>query len=151
MSPRTTRKYPAQGVLILHGLPTIVFLTVCTAKRQIGLANQQVHKALVDAWNTADAWEVGLYMIMPDHIHLFCWPQDKDYEIEQWISFWKRQFRKYCRNGPRFQSRGFHHRLRHDESYEEKWEYVRQNPVRAGLVNDSDEWPFQGSLHDSCM
>ena len=146
------RRHPDDGVLILRGLPTIVFLTVCTAQKQKGLANGQVQKALSESWNTADTWLVGLYMIMPDHIHLFCWPQSEDYEIEQWITFWKREFRRVIGNkAPRFQPRGFHHRLRNDESYDEKWNYVRDNPVRAGLVDDADDWPYQGFLHESCM
>jgi hypothetical protein len=33
--------------------------------------------------------------------------------------------------------------LRSDESLSEKWEYLRQNPVRAGLVNDPEDWPYQ--------
>lgn len=37
--------------------------------------------------------------------------------------------------------------LRHHERYEVKWEYVRQNPVRAGLVKQADEWPFQGEAN----
>ncbi|HEY6071259.1 MAG TPA: hypothetical protein VIU85_07800 [Chthoniobacterales bacterium] len=65
------RRRPDPGVLILLNQPTIVFLTVCTAKRRKGLANEQVHKALVASWNAANTWEVGLYLIMPDHIHLF--------------------------------------------------------------------------------
>jgi hypothetical protein len=40
----------------------------------------------------------------------------------------------------------FDHLIRHSESYSEKWEYVRQNPVRAGLVNDPDKWPWQGEI-----
>jgi putative transposase len=36
--------------------------------------------------------------------------------------------------------------LRNDESYSQKWEYVRENPVRAGLVVRADEWPYQGEL-----
>jgi hypothetical protein len=35
---------------------------------------------------------------------------------------------------------------RHSEGYSGKWEYVRQNPVRAGLVNNADEWPWQGEI-----
>jgi len=31
--------------------------------------------------------------------------------------------------------------------YDEKWEYVRQNPVRAGLVAESDDWPHRGEMH----
>ena len=41
----------------------------------------------------------------------------------------------------------FDHVLRSEESYAEKWEYVRQNPVRAGLAVDAEEWPFQGEIH----
>jgi hypothetical protein len=40
----------------------------------------------------------------------------------------------------------FDHVIRHSESYLEKWEYVRQNPVRAGLVNDPNEWSWQGEI-----
>lgn len=143
------RKNPAEGVFIFRGQANIVFLTVCTQKRQIGLADPKVHQALVTSWQQADAWLVGQYLIMPDHIHLFCSPKNEDYEIEQWIIFWKRQFRRLSgENAPKFQSRGFHHRLRREESYTEKWDYVRANPVRAGLVKDSDDWPYQGSLND---
>jgi hypothetical protein len=38
-------------------------------------------------------------------------------------------------------------RLRSGESYDAKWEYVRNNPVRAGLVKTADEWPYQGELN----
>ena len=143
------RRHPDEGVFVFRGLATVAFLTVCTSKRQPGLANAIVHEALITSWKTADAWLVGFYLIMPNHIHLLCSPQNEDYEIEDWITYWKREFRRLVGNkAPRFQSRGFHHRLRNDESYGQKWEYVRQNPVRANLVRDPDSWPYQGSLCD---
>jgi len=40
----------------------------------------------------------------------------------------------------------FDHILRNDESYTQKWEYVRENPVRAGLVPRADDWPYQGEF-----
>ena len=40
----------------------------------------------------------------------------------------------------------FDHLMRSSESYTEKWNYVRQNPVRAGLVNNPDHWEFQGEI-----
>jgi hypothetical protein len=40
----------------------------------------------------------------------------------------------------------FDHILRNDESYSEKWEYVCQNPVRAGLVKEPDDWQYQGEV-----
>jgi hypothetical protein len=39
-----------------------------------------------------------------------------------------------------------HHRIRTEEQYAEKREYLRQNPVRAGLVSPPDEWPWQGEI-----
>src|ERR1700739_3214205 len=111
------RKHPAEGVFIFRSQATVAFFTVCTAKRQSGLANSAVQEALVTSWSRADAWLVGFYLVMPNDIHLLCSPQDEDYEIEAWIAFWKREFRRLCGNkAPRFQSRGFHHRLRHEES-----------------------------------
>jgi REP-associated tyrosine transposase len=86
---------------------------------------------------------------MPDHVHLFSAPNDEEVTIERWIAFWKRQFRRKAGvTAPRFQSRGFHHRLRRDENYHEKWEYVRANPIRAGFVKDPEEWSYQGILND---
>ena len=40
----------------------------------------------------------------------------------------------------------FDHVLRSDESYSEKWNYVRNNPVRAGLVQNADDWPYAGEI-----
>jgi putative transposase len=36
--------------------------------------------------------------------------------------------------------------LRNDENYAEKWDYVWRNPVRAGLVNQPEQWPYQGEI-----
>jgi len=41
----------------------------------------------------ADARRVGLYLIMPNHIHLFCSPANEDHTIESWITLLKRRFR----------------------------------------------------------
>jgi REP-associated tyrosine transposase len=40
----------------------------------------------------------------------------------------------------------FDHILRTAESYVEKWNYVRENPVRAGLVQTANDWPYQGEI-----
>jgi REP element-mobilizing transposase RayT len=40
----------------------------------------------------------------------------------------------------------FDHLLRNAESYEQKWHYVRENPVRAGLVSRAEDWSYQGEI-----
>lgn len=41
----------------------------------------------------------------------------------------------------------FDHVLRSEENYAQKWEYVRSNPVRAGLVARAEDWPYQGEIY----
>jgi REP element-mobilizing transposase RayT len=41
----------------------------------------------------------------------------------------------------------FDHLLRRDESYAQKWDYVWRNPVRAKLVAQPEDWPYQGEVH----
>jgi len=37
--------------------------------------------------------------------------------------------------------------LRRGQSYDEKWDYVVDNPLRAGLVERAQDWPYQGELN----
>ena len=83
---------------------------------------------------------------MPDHTHLFV-RGSLDFSLRQWVRMVKRAlFRAIFADPPHLQHGFFDHLIRHSESYAEKWEYVRQNPVRAGLVQDPDEWPWQGEI-----
>jgi len=36
--------------------------------------------------------------------------------------------------------------LRSVESYSQKWDYVKEKPVRAGLVETYDDWPWQSEI-----
>jgi putative transposase len=40
----------------------------------------------------------------------------------------------------------FDHLLRSYESYTQKWDYVRMNPVRAQLSKTPEDWPYQGEI-----
>jgi putative transposase len=154
------RRTPAKGVHISLAGPSWVFLTVCTEKRERWLAQTSVQRILHDVWErTATAWLVCDYLLMPDHLHLFCAPHDLEFTIERWMGFWKDQLTKNLKSQGgaatppyrivgRFQTGGFHHRLRDGESYSQKWQYVRENPVRAGLVARPEDWPYFGRVHE---
>jgi len=154
------RRTPAKGVHVSLSGSNWVFLTVCTEKRGQWLAQSSVQRVLHNIWqNTATAWLVSDYLLMPDHLHLFCAPHDLKFTIERWIGFWKDQLAKNLkiqggaaaspyRTIGKFQAGGFHHRLRDGESYSQKWQYVRENPVRAGLVTRSEDWPYFGRVHE---
>ena len=54
---------------------------------------------------------------------------------------------KAIRNPPLFQRDCWDRQLRTGESCAQKWEYVRNNPVRKGLVANADDWPYQGRMN----
>jgi putative transposase len=142
------RKNPAAGVHIHLGRPNFVLLTVTTEDRVPWLANPEAKRLLHETWSEATAWLVGDYLLMPDHLHLFCAPRDLPVTMEHWITYWKRAFRRrHSHDEWRFQSRGWHHRLRDDESYSVKWRYVQENPIRKGLAKGIPDWPYQGRVH----
>lgn len=143
------RKHPAHGVLVSREGPTIVFVTVCTNDRAPWLADSTIQENLVRIWQLADAWRIGYYMLMPDHLHLFCSPHKFEFTLKTWVAHWKRKFSclKLAQAGP-WQRDYWDTRLRCGASYHDKWEYTRQNPVRKGLIQDTDKWPYQGVLHE---
>ena len=145
---RTPAHFPPQ---IRINRPTIVFVTVCTQSKKRILAKPDVHALLREAWREADGGLVGRYVVMPDHIHLFCAPSALDcVSLAKWVQFWKSWMsRRWPRPAeqPVWQKSFWDTQLRRGESYSEKWEYVRQNPVRAGLVTNPDDWPYTGEVN----
>jgi putative transposase len=143
-----SRKRPAHGVHIAPELPTIVLLTVCTKGRRPWLATPHNHVGLRDTWTEAKAWAVGRYVLMPDHLQLFAAPGLLEIPLENWIKYWKSQFTKKRRRvDQEWQLNHWDTRLRSGESYDDKWSYVRENPVRAGLVAVAEDWPYQVELN----
>ena len=146
------RKHPIHlAPLEAHNRAIIVFVTVCTAKRRKILASPASHDAIVAAWQAAQAWLVGRYVIMPDHVHLFCAPNRLDApSLQRWVRYWKSiATRKMAEtSGSVWQRHHWDRQLRSGESYEEKWEYVRNNSVRHGYVACADNWPYQGELNE---
>jgi putative transposase len=91
---------------------------------------------------------VGRYVIMPDHIHLFVHLPDAT-GLSAWIKSLKNALSKTLReftSASHWQKGYFDHVVRSERSYEEKWIYVRLNPVRHGLTAKPEEWPMQGEI-----
>jgi putative transposase len=126
-----------------------VFVTVCTARRRPILANPVAVATLQRAWRDADGWAVGRYVIMPDHIHLFCGPARSRVTLKQWLGYWRSLASRrwpYPDQQPIWQPDLWDTQLRHGDNDEAKWEYVRHNPVRHRYVETAAEWPFAGEM-----
>ena len=88
---------------------------------------------------------------MPDHVHLLLSPlRDGDgwplplVDILQCLkgATAHRLNKLLHHSGPVWEEESFDHVLRSDESLKEKCEYIRQNPVKAGLVRRPEDYPW---------
>jgi len=147
------RKRPAHFPTVEAGSRSIIiFLTICTKRRRPLLANDRAVNLLLEAWQTAaNFWIIGRYVILPDHLHLFCAPNTfPPQPLKNWISFWKNLVTRAwpIRDEiPIWQSEYWDRQLRRGESYAEKWDYVGNNPVRHGYVRRARDWPYRGELN----
>jgi putative transposase len=133
-----------------YGAP-LFFVTICTLHRRNIPSLEAAHNALLlygirgtEEFNVA----LGRYVLMPDRLHLFV-RGDQSFVLATRVKGLKRAILKRLPTKSRtsfWQPGFFDHLLRSDESYAQKWEYVRQNPVRVGLVKFTEDWPYQGEL-----
>src|SRR4051794_24568073 len=109
------------------------FVTICCRERgQNQLANRTVGNALIDTIshrNQQQIWYAHLAVVMPDHVHLVLAFPETERRAQTIVSKWKEWTAKSL--GIRWQRDFFEHRLRREESFREKADYVLANPVRA--------------------
>ncbi|NOY00721.1 MAG: hypothetical protein GXP30_13480 [Verrucomicrobia bacterium] len=149
-------KYPKRKQLP-HDIPLAIdasrqvfFITVCLADRsgKTSLASDSLAIPLIDTVihrNKNHTWWCSTFMIMPDHIHGLIRFSNSNFAQEQSMRKamlnWKSWTAKTL--GIKWQRDWFDHRLRSDESEYEKSTYIRNNPVRSGLVKNPDDWPYR--------
>ena len=128
------------------------FLTFCTDRRQrhflvrehVEGVLQQIVRAAADA-----GFAIIAYCFMPDHLHLLVEAQSEVSDCRQFIRrakqfsgyYFKQKFGK-----PLWQRYGFEHVLREEEATLGVARYTLENPLRAGLVDRVEDYPFAGSM-----
>jgi REP element-mobilizing transposase RayT len=138
-----------QRLELIYSSEPVYFVTFCTRNRQ-AIPEPEKAQAALETYAQRGLNEFGValgrFVIMPDHVHLFVCG-DADFVLSRWVAGLKRVISKALGiRGEFWQPTFFDHILRSDESYSEKWEYIYQNPVRAGLVKEADEWRYQGEV-----
>lgn len=124
--------------------PVIYFITFCVANRAKVLNNEQTFHAFTRAILKLRGWSVIAGIVMPDHIHLLAAPtEDREAKVGDLVGALKRWIRVDTNAPWQWQAGSFDRLLRREESAYEKWRYVEENPVRAGLVNRPQDWPYR--------
>jgi putative transposase len=131
----------------------VYFVTANTHGRRNILATAAIHKSLqsfAQSGSEHGAW-LGAYVLMPDHMYAFVALDDRVISLSVWVKPRRMAVSKTLGDSaipaPHWQKGFFDHVLRSAESYSQKWHYVRENPVRAGLISRWEDWPYLGEPH----
>ena len=100
---------------------------------------------LLDRVATRRGWRVFAWVLMGNHFHLFLRTPEGDLSAGMhdlnagYVSFFNR---RHCRVGPLLQGRFKAILVERDCYYDELSRYVHLNPVRAGLVDRPERYPW---------
>jgi putative transposase len=92
------------------------------------------------------------YCVMPNHFHIALWPK-ADGELSRWMHWLltthgRRYQNHYHSSGHVWQGRFKSFPIQEDDHLRVVLRYVERNPLRAGLVQRAEDWPWS-SLHGS--
>jgi hypothetical protein len=127
-----------------NGEPFLVTLRAAGAIprfRDEPLAAIVVHRLDGDLCLTGGS--VGAYCLMPDHLHAIVMAPD----LVRWVSAFKSATSSWARRAgltDRLWQRRFHDRRleRAGEALDAATRYLVENPVRGGLVESWERWPY---------
>jgi len=95
------------------------------------------------------------YCLMPDHLHLLISPLERGVNVSKFIGAFKSKTTKiawkYELKGKLWQQRFYDHIVRKVESLKETCEYILNNPVRKGLVENRGDYEFSGIIDSIYM
>jgi putative transposase len=142
-STRPVRKQLDHSIHFHGRFGATYFITICCQRRGANqLCKPDIAQELfrtAQQYHASEEWYLKLLFLMPDHLHMLIAVSG-----EASLSKLIRDFKRIATRKQKieWQRNFFDHRLRHDESETEKYDYICENPVRAGLVRSAEDWPF---------
>lgn len=95
-------------------------------------------------------YQLIAWCIMPTHVHALIEPIDPAHSLPTIIHSWKSFTAKAAnrllgRNGTFWMEDYFDRYIRDETHLHSTLDYIRENPVKAGLVQRAQDWPWTGS------
>ena len=128
------------------------FVTIVAKDRKPVFNNQpfaqEVLKILLDLREKLN-FNLYAYCLMPDHFHALIGCGDSGKSLSEICGSFKslsnRAFWEYGQ-GKLWQRQFYDHIIRNEEDFFETIRYIKQNPVRKGLVEKWEDWEFTGRV-----
>jgi REP element-mobilizing transposase RayT len=87
---------------------------------------------------------------MPDHLHVIVSPGESNLSLSKFLNIFKGRTRAVFRQRKDlkkiWQRSAFDHIIRTEENLKEVIEYIRNNPVRKGIVENANDYPYSKSF-----
>jgi putative transposase len=113
---------------------SIFFITICCLTRKNNqLCTLNISTKIFESIkyrHNKKVWYAHLFLLMPDHLHALLSFPTTGKSMNFVIAEWKRWISN--QTDIRWQRDFFDHRLRKDESLQQKADYILTNPIRAG-------------------
>ncbi len=115
------------------------------------LKDPRAAECVIQAWKHFDGQRYDLiaWVVMPTHVHLIVRlsaGQSLPAIVQSWKSYTgkrlKALFPATCVEGEFWFREYWDRYIRDEMHFHTSVEYVRQNPVKAGLANSPEEWPY---------
>jgi putative transposase len=128
---------------MLRGWTRTFFITSVTAQRRALFQRAAAADLLVDVflhYREQGKYLLHEFVVMPDHFHALITPAD-EISLERAVQFIKGGFSFRLKSSlPVWQASFTNHRIRDDRDFEQHREYIRANPVRAGLAARGEDY-----------
>ena len=89
---------------------------------------------------------VAGYVVMPDHVHLLV-SEPKKAILSKAIQALKLSVSVQSKKRPFWQARYYDFNVHNEEKTSEKLRYMHRNPVKRGLVEKPEDWPWSSFRH----
>ncbi len=151
-------RYPTQNDPVGHAFQPASFQPAFTNLGDVGHAFQPASPpaSIVEEsiwFGYGERYFLDAYVVMPDHVHLLLtplpeWRLGKILMGMKGYTAW--EINKIIkRKGSYWQDENFDHLIRNEADWLDKFHYIHENPVRAGLVEKAEDYPFSSlvTLH----
>ena len=127
------------------------FLTFCCRDRLAVFKDAQIAEQTLTQFrhtSTLDRFAILAYCLMPDHAHLLCEGLSGESDFKHFAKMAKQRsgglFAR-TQHAPLWQGGYYERVLREEDDVRALARYIVNNPVRAGLVESPEAYPFVGS------
>jgi len=136
-----------------YSSPRLYFLTICAREGESPFANSDLCEGverLIRECKARYNFQIYTWCLVSDHLHLLVQPPGDGTTVSRFVQVFKSlTTRLYWKLGGagRLWQRGFYdHILREDEDPITVGEYILNNPLRKGLVESAEKYPFSGII-----